>query len=236
MRPDDRVLVDDGLTPLHAAPANAVVDLLDARVHGLEPVQALLEPGGQAIVGLGGVGKERVAARVRAVEDVQEGRAGRLLLVGDVAVPGDGARARLEQAVEVGVARGAVHEVHLGEVLGRTRGRVDVVAAKVGAVVEGLVDGQVGKVLVAEGDDLALGDEAGELVLAGVGQAAQLDAVDLGADGGREVCDLGAGGQEVREGRVRILAVVVVIKVLERRVFLVGVPCGQVIGILSRAG
>lgn len=45
--------------------------------------------------------------------------------------------------------------------LWRTRRRVDVMAAKVTAELEGLGDGEVGEVLVAEGDDFALGDVAG---------------------------------------------------------------------------
>lgn len=45
-------------------------------------------------------------------------------------------------------------------------GRVDVVSSEVSAEVQGVLDGEGGEVLVAEGDDLALGDEEGELVFA----------------------------------------------------------------------
>lgn len=45
---------------------------------------------------------------------------------------------------------------------------MDVVTAEVAAEFESLVDGQVGEVLVAEGDDLPLGYVARELVLAGI--------------------------------------------------------------------
>lgn len=220
------MLIDDGVPAVHATPLEAVVDLLNARVDGLEAVQPLLEARRKTIVRLGRVGEERVAARVRAVEDVQEGGAGRLLLVRDVAVPRHRAGPRVEQRVEQLVAGGPVDEVDLRVVRGRARGRVDVVPAKVAAVLEGLVDGQVGKVLVPEGDDLALGDEAGELVLAGVAQAAQLDAVDLCAGGGRVIGDSGAGRQEVGVGWIGILAVLIVLKVLQGWVFSFGVPCG----------
>lgn len=43
---------------------------------------------------------------------------------------------------------------------------MDVVTAEVAAEVEGFLDGEGGEVLVAEGDDFALGDEEGELVFA----------------------------------------------------------------------
>jgi hypothetical protein len=49
---------------------------------------------------------------------------------------------------------------------------MDVMAAKVTAELEGFGDGQVGEVLVAEGDDFALCNEAGEFVFAGVGEGA----------------------------------------------------------------
>ena len=56
------------------------------------------------------------------------------------------------------VALGAVHEVDLGEARGRPGRRVHVVPAKVAAEAERVRDGEVGEVLVAEGDDLAPGD------------------------------------------------------------------------------
>ena len=53
---------------------------------------------------------------------------------------------------------------------------MDVVPAKVTAKVECFLDGQVGKVLGAESDDLALCHEARKLVLAGCGERGELDA------------------------------------------------------------
>lgn len=91
-------------------------------------------------------------------------------------MPRDGAGALLEEGLVAAVAGAAVHEVNLGMSGRRATGRVDVVTAKVATKFEGLFDGQVGKVLGAEGDDLALGHEARELVLAGVVETAQLDA------------------------------------------------------------
>lgn len=55
-------------------------------------------------------------------------------------------------------------------------------AAKVTAELEGLVDGEVGKVLCAESDNLSLGDEASKLVATSVAECAELDASDFCAD------------------------------------------------------
>lgn len=183
--------VDDGLTTLDAALSHAGVDLLDTRVGGLEPVKELLEGRGETVVRLGGVGEEGITSGLGDVQVVEERGAGRLGLVGDVRVPGDGAGAGLEEGLVGFVTGAAVDQVDLRVAGGRAGCGVDVVAAKVAAELEGVGDGEVGKVLLAEGDDLALGDEAGELVLAGVGESAQLDALDLCADGGGEVGDLG---------------------------------------------
>lgn len=73
-----------GLTALDAALSDTGIDLLDARVNGLQTVQPLLEGGRQAVVGLDGIGEKSVATNLGDVEDVQEGSTGRLLLVGDV--------------------------------------------------------------------------------------------------------------------------------------------------------
>ena len=55
--------------------------------------------------------------------------------------------------------------------------------AEIPAEIERLLDKQLGKVLAAEGDDLALGHEARQLVLAGRTKAAEIDAADLSGDG-----------------------------------------------------
>lgn len=130
MRPDDGVLVHHGLAALDAPARNSSRDLLDARVRGLEPVQTLLEEGAQPVVGLDGVDKEGVAARLGLVEDVQERGSGGLLLVRHVRVPRHGAGAVGKVGVGAVVAGAAVDEVDLGEAFGRARCGVDVVAAR----------------------------------------------------------------------------------------------------------
>lgn len=197
MSAHDGVVMDHWLATLDAIPGSGRIHLLNARVRRAEAVEALLEQGAEAFVSRDGVDEERVAARLGAVEDVEKGGARRLLLVRNVRVPGDGAGARLKVRLVALVARAAVDEVNLGVALGRARRGVDVVAAKVLAVLEGVGDGEVGKVLVAEGDDLARGDVVRELVLARVGEGRQLDAVDLAADAGRELGHVAALGEEV---------------------------------------
>lgn len=79
--------------------------------------------------------------------------------------------------------------------------------SKVLSVLQCLSDRQVGKVLVTEGDDLALDDEAGEFVFAGVGEGGELDAGDFGTDGWSQVDALRAHWEEIFEGEVDVFAV-----------------------------
>jgi len=62
---------------------------------------------------------------------------------------------------------------------------VDVVPAEERAEFERGGQREVGEVLVAEGDDLALGNEERELGFADIGERGELHAVDFGSDGGR---------------------------------------------------
>ena len=135
MRPHNGMLIDNRLAALNPTPRQRRIRLLDGRVCRAQAVQPLLEEGAQPIIGLDRVGKERVAARRRLVENVQERGAGRLLLVGYVRVPRYRARAVCEKTVDCVVAGAPVHEVDLGVVGGCARGRVDVVA--VGEVSQG---------------------------------------------------------------------------------------------------
>jgi len=185
MRPNDRMLIHHRLAPLNPPPRRRRIHLLDPRVRRLQPVQPLPKQRTQPLIRLRRIHKQGIPARLRLVEDVQKRRPRRLLLVRHIRVPRHGTRAVRKELVDAVVARTAVHEVHLGEALGRARGRVDVVSPEVGAVVEGVFDGQVGEVLAAEGDDLALGDEARELVFASGGEAGELYAADFGLVGVR---------------------------------------------------
>ena len=81
MRPDNRVLVNHRLAPGNSTPRRRSIRLLDRRVRRAQAVQPLAEGRAQPVVGLDRVDEHGVAARGRLVEDVQEGGAGRLLLV-----------------------------------------------------------------------------------------------------------------------------------------------------------
>lgn len=71
-----------------------------------------------------------------------------------------------------------------------------------------------------------------ELILAGIGERRELDASHFRADGGSEVRDLDAAGEKVGIGGVGILAVLSVLKGLQRRILLCWVPCGKVVRVL----
>ena len=108
------------------------------------------------------------------------------------------------------------------------------IPAEITAKVQRLLDGQVRKILAAEGNHLALGHEARQLVLAGRAELAELDPGDLSADGrGQVVHGHDALGKEVRVRGVGILAVLDVLKGLERGVLLGAVPAWEVVGVLS---
>ncbi len=81
-------------------------------------------------------------------------------------MPGDGVGVASKEVSAAGVLCSTVHEVNLGVTLWGTGGLVDVMTAKVATEFESLIDGEVRKVLVAECNDLPLGNEQGELVLA----------------------------------------------------------------------
>lgn len=232
----DRVLVGDRLATHDAAALVAELGLFDARVDGLEAVEALLEGGREAVVGFNLVDEGGVAAGLGGVEDVEEGRSGGLGLIGDVRVPGYAAVAAGEEVVQLALASDAVHEVNLGVALGGAGGGVDVVAAEVATEVEGIFDGEIGKVLVAECDDLALGDEEGELVLASGGELAELHAADFRAGCGGQLGDFAALDKEILEGWVGANTMLYVLEWLERRVLLVIVIDWKIVWVFGCGG
>lgn len=81
-------------------------------------------------------------------------------------------------------------------------------------------------------DDL-LRYEQCQLILSFCIELAKLDPSDLGSDVGNQVYDL-CSAQEVRERRIGISAVIIVLKWLERRILLLRIPCWQVVWILCR--
>lgn len=84
MRSDNGVFGLNRVTTGNASTVETGVYLLDAGVHGLQSVEALLEGWRQALVCLHHVGEQGISAGRGAVEDIQEGCSGGLLLERDV--------------------------------------------------------------------------------------------------------------------------------------------------------
>lgn len=133
MSSHDRMHRNNGLPPRHTATIKTAIDLLDARMHGAQAMQSTAKLGRKPAVRLRHVPEQRIAARRRPVEDVQERCPRRLLLEGDVGVPGDGVRAGGEEGCAGCVVGAAVHDVDLWMAPGRAGCLVGVVAAEVGA-------------------------------------------------------------------------------------------------------
>jgi hypothetical protein len=148
-------------------------------------------------------------------------------------MPRHGACAGLEELLAGLVACRAVHDVQFWEAFRRAGRGMDVVAAEIASELEGLLDGEIGEVLISEGDDFALGNETRQFVLAGVRQGAELDASDFGADCWGQFRDFGALWEEVLEAYVGILPMIVVFEWLKSRVLLRWVPCWKVMLILQ---
>ncbi|PHH66026.1 hypothetical protein CDD81_551 [Ophiocordyceps australis] len=178
MRAHHGMLIHHWLAPLDARSHRRRIHLLNARVRRRQAMQALLKERTQPLIRLHGIHKNRIAARIRFIEDIQKGGARRLRLIRHIRVPSHGAGARAEIILVAPIALAAMHQMNLWMARRGARRGMDVVAAKVGAKGEGVGNGQVGKVLVAKGHDFALGDKEGQLVLAGGVEGRELDAVD----------------------------------------------------------
>lgn len=87
--------------------------------------------------------------------------------------------------------------------------------------------------MVAEGDNFALGDEAGELVFAGVSQGGELDTLDGCANGWSKVDTVDALWKKILEAEIGILSVVIVLEWGEWAVFLLRVEGWKVVGVLN---
>ena len=104
--------------------------------------------------------------------------------------------------------------------------------AKVATKLEGIGDGEVGKVLVPKGHYLAFSNISGQLVLSSVTEGAELNPPDLGANGWCEMVYTDALWEKLRVGCVGIFSVVIVFEWFDRRIFLLWIPSGEVMGIL----
>ena len=181
-------------------------------MHGFEAEEAFSEGRGESLVGLGLVHEEGVPTSGGYVERVQEGRSWGLLLVGDVAVPGDRVGAVVEEGSRGLVVGAAMDQVDFWVASWGTRRGVDVQTAEVSAKVEGLLDREGGEVLVTEGYHFLLRDEEGKLVLARVGESAELSSPYFCANRRGDILDLATFWKEIWECWVGVFAVVDVLE------------------------
>lgn len=121
------------------------------RMQRLQPMQPLPKLRRQPSVCERLIRKQRITPSSRTVKQIQKRRTWRLLLIRHVRVPRDRVDTVLEQRGSGPLVGAPVHQVDFRVPLGRAGGWVDVVAAKVGAPVQGVGDGEGGEVLVAEG-------------------------------------------------------------------------------------
>lgn len=112
-------------------------------------MQTLLERWRKPIIGLDLVDKNSIPAYFRTVKEVQERGTGWLLLICDIRMPCDTAVLRREIFIEFPGIVVPVHEMNLGISLRSSASWVDMVAAKVSSEIEGLLDGQIGEILVS---------------------------------------------------------------------------------------
>ena len=115
-----------------------------------ESVKPLLKLWRETIVRFSLVGEQRVTACGRRIEDVQERRARRLVLVCYVGMPGDGVGPRFEKRLSSVVISASMNEMDFWMALGSSTGWVDVQSSEVFTNLQCFADGQVGEVLVIE--------------------------------------------------------------------------------------
>lgn len=76
------------------------------------------------------------------------------------------------------------------------------VTSEIPAEVKGFLQWQIGKILIPKCNYFSLGNEESKLVLAGCIELAELHSRDFGADGGGELFDFAAFGEEILESWV----------------------------------
>jgi hypothetical protein len=150
-------------------------------------------------------------------------------------VPCDAGCTSREQILPAGIVGSAMDKMYLRIPLGTASGGMDVQAAKISTVIECLLNGEVGEILVEKYEDFPLRNKESELVFAGVGEAAQLDAGDGRAGRRREIFFRHSRGEKIGEGLVGAEAVLDVSEGLQRGIFLLMVPGWEVMGILKTA-
>lgn len=228
----ERVDVGNGLAALNAALIRGVLGLLFGAVDHVQRAEELLERGRQALERGDGVAEERVAAAGGALKHAEEGVGGWLELVRDVRVPADRGDAVVEHTVELLDVRATEGDVQLVVAAGRARGLVHVETPEVTPVLDREPRPVLREVLLAEQNDAALRNEQREFVLARRAQLADLHALDLSSELGRNLAHArrvlrARPAQQMGQLWVRAERGVVVLVEPQCGQLLLGVPLGQ---------
>jgi len=104
----------DGVPPDSAPSVHSTGCLLITRVDRFETGQSLTERRRQSLVCCGLVREQGVATRLRDIQSVQESRPWRLVLIADIAVPGDRVGTVGQEVAERRVFSSTVDEVNFG--------------------------------------------------------------------------------------------------------------------------
>lgn len=150
MSPHNGMLGSNRIPPCNPAFVKTVVYLFHAGVYNPETMQPLLKLRRKPLVRLGHVSEQRIPAGGGSVEEIQESCPRWLLLECHVRVPSHRV-GPVGQKLGAGTVIGAaVDKVDLRKAFGSARGLMDVVRTEVATKFQGLVDGNIGQVLVAE--------------------------------------------------------------------------------------
>jgi len=243
----DRVLA-------HQAPARAGVrDHLLRRMHGLEVVEEGAESRRETSVSVS-IDSKRVVRQsmsanilvcsvsgredgvptdLRTLQQPQHHVPRRLDLVADILVPERGRRALLEELRDLLLVAVAVDDVESREASDGARDGLVVRLAEVPHELLLARRTHIDQILIGEGDNLALRDQQGQLVLGGVRQLAQLHALHDAPQMGLDMRDLDAGREQVGLGFVLDPERGVLIVEWGQRIEPDLVPGGQVLGVLG---
>lgn len=232
MSPNQGVFVGDGLTPHHTPAALAKLRLFMSGMDSLETMQTFLQGWRQTVVCFDLIHECSVTAHLGSVEDVQEGGARRLLFISHIRVPSHTAVSVGKEGLYLSLMAISMDQVDLRMTLRRPAGWMNVVAAKVSPKVQCILNWKVGKILVAESDNLPLGNKQGELVLASRSKLAELNAGYFRAGGWSKLFDDRTFDQEVFEGRVRAHPILSVDERLKRWVLFAMVPDWKIVWVL----
>jgi hypothetical protein len=180
--------------------------------------------------------EDGIAAYFWALEEPQHDVAWRLDLIAHVLMPEGGSGALLKEARNLLAVAVAVDDMKSGVIAHRPGDRLIVWFPEMAHELLQLVRASVDKILRGEGDDLALRDQQGQLVLGGVGELAQLHAFDDAPDLGLDVSDFDAGSKQIALALVLDAQGRILIFEGRQRIEPDLVPCGEVFWVSGARG